>query len=64
MGPYFEASDENVDLIVRTIEGYDGVEPSGNSTMLHIIYFLHTLGYSKYNLEKKPMKSFPTSFRK
>ncbi|TGL18732.1 thioredoxin domain-containing protein [Leptospira yanagawae] len=62
MGPYFEASDENVDLIVRTIEGYDGVEPSGNSTMLHIIYFLHTLGYSKYSLEKKANEIFSYFF--
>lgn len=58
MGPYYESLAENSDLIVRTIEGYDGVEPSGNSTMLHVFYTLHSLGYSKSNLEKKANSIF------
>lgn len=43
-GVYYESISTNTDLIVRTIEGYDGVEPSGNSTMAHVFLFLSGLG--------------------
>ncbi|TGK91774.1 thioredoxin domain-containing protein [Leptospira brenneri] len=57
-GPFYESFHGNEDLIVRTIEGYDGVEPSGNSTILHLFYFLHSLGYQKIDLEKKANSIF------
>ncbi|TGL37330.1 thioredoxin domain-containing protein [Leptospira perdikensis] len=53
VGPFYESFHGNEDLIVRTMEGYDGVEPSGNSTILHLFHFLHSLGYKNNNLESK-----------
>lgn len=58
VGPYFESCDKNEDLIVRILEGYDGVEPSGNSTMCHVFYFLHSLGYTHGEMEKKANSIF------
>ncbi|MCW7492104.1 thioredoxin domain-containing protein [Leptospira sp. 2 VSF19] len=53
VGPFYESFHGNEDLIVRTIEGYDGVEPSGNSTILHLFHLLHFWGFNKWNLGKK-----------
>ncbi|WP_409996891.1 thioredoxin domain-containing protein [Leptospira sp. 85282-16] len=53
VGPFFESFHGNEDLIVRTIEGYDGVEPSGNSTILHLFYLLNSWGFKKWDLQKK-----------
>lgn len=53
VGPYFESYEGNEDLIVRTIEGYDGVEPSGNSTILHCFYYLNSLGFLNGKLETR-----------
>ncbi|PJZ86075.1 thioredoxin domain-containing protein [Leptospira harrisiae] len=53
VGPFYESYHGNEDLIVRTIEGYDGVEPSGNSTILHLFYLLHSFGYRGNHLETK-----------
>lgn len=58
VGPYFESYEGNEDLIVRSIEGYDGVEPSGNSTILHVFYFLNSMGYLDGKLEKKANSIF------
>ncbi|MGV3666998.1 MAG: thioredoxin domain-containing protein [Leptospira bouyouniensis] len=58
VGPYFESCDKNEDLIVRTLEGYDGVEPSGNSTMCHVFYLLHSLGFTHEEMEKKANSIF------
>ncbi|MCW7471145.1 thioredoxin domain-containing protein [Leptospira kanakyensis] len=58
VGPFYESYHGNEDLIVRTIEGYDGVEPSGNSTILHLFYLLHSFGYKNKNLEKKANSIF------
>ncbi len=43
-GAYYESISTNNDLIVRSIEGYDGVEPSGNSTLAHVFLLLSGLG--------------------
>lgn len=53
MGPYFESAAGDEELIARTIDGYDGVEPSGNSTILHVFYFLHSLGFLHADIIKK-----------
>ncbi|WP_167884468.1 thioredoxin domain-containing protein [Leptospira ilyithenensis] len=43
-GVYYESISTNTDLIVKTVEGYDGVEPSGNSTMAHVFLLLSGFG--------------------
>lgn len=53
VGPFYESFHGNEDLIVKTIEGYDGVEPSGNSTILHLFYLLFSFGYKGQDLESK-----------
>lgn len=53
VGPFYESFHGNEDLIVRTIEGYDGVEPSGNSTILHLFHLLNSWGFRKWDLQKK-----------
>ncbi|TGL10531.1 thioredoxin domain-containing protein [Leptospira meyeri] len=58
VGPFYESYHGNEDLIVRTIEGYDGVEPSGNSTILHLFYLLFSIGYKKVDLQKKANSIF------
>ncbi|PJZ82431.1 thioredoxin domain-containing protein [Leptospira meyeri] len=58
VGPFYESYHGNEDLIVRTIEGYDGVEPSGNSTILHLFYLLFSFGYKKVDLQKKANSIF------
>ncbi|TGK78216.1 thioredoxin domain-containing protein, partial [Leptospira noumeaensis] len=58
VGPFYESFHGNEDLIVRTIEGYDGVEPSGNSTILHLFHLLFSFGFKNYDLEKKANSIF------
>lgn len=58
VGPFYESFHGNEDLIVRTMEGYDGVEPSGNSTILHLFHFLHSLGFKNHDLEAKANSIF------
>ncbi|TGL90447.1 thioredoxin domain-containing protein [Leptospira congkakensis] len=58
VGPFYESYHGNEDLIVRTIEGYDGVEPSGNSTILHLFHLLFSLGYKNIDLQKKANSIF------
>ncbi|MBM9589356.1 thioredoxin domain-containing protein [Leptospira sp. 201903075] len=58
VGPFYESFHGNEDLIVRTMEGYDGVEPSGNSTVLHLFHFLHSLGFKNHDLEAKANSIF------
>lgn len=53
VGPFYESFHGNEDLIVKTIEGYDGVEPSGNSTILHLFYLLFSFGYKGQDFESK-----------
>ncbi len=43
-GPFYETGIDGEKLIRRSIEGYDGVEPSGNSTMSYCLLQLASLG--------------------
>ncbi len=43
-GPYFDTGSDAETLIARTMEGYDGVEPSGNSSAVHAFLRLHAYG--------------------
>ncbi len=43
-GPYFDTGSDGEALIARTIDGYDGVEPSGNSSAALAFLRLHALG--------------------
>jgi uncharacterized protein YyaL (SSP411 family) len=43
-GPYFDTGSDAEPLIARTMDGYDGVEPSGNSSAAMVFLRLHALG--------------------
>jgi uncharacterized protein YyaL (SSP411 family) len=43
-GPYFDTGSDAETLIARTLEGYDGVEPSGNSAAALAFLRLHAYG--------------------
>jgi hypothetical protein len=43
-GPYFDTGSDAETLIARTVEGYDGVEPSGNSAAAQAFLRLHAFG--------------------
>ena len=43
-GPYFDTGSDAEALIARTVEGYDGVEPSGNSAAALAFLRLHAFG--------------------
>jgi len=43
-GPYFDTGSDAERLIARTMDGYDGVEPSGNSSAAMAFLRLHALG--------------------
>jgi uncharacterized protein len=43
-GPYFDTGSDAEQLIARTAEGYDGVEPSGNSSAALAFLRLHAYG--------------------
>jgi hypothetical protein len=43
-GPYFDTGSDAETLIARTVEGYDGVEPSGNSAAAMAFLRLHAYG--------------------
>jgi uncharacterized protein YyaL (SSP411 family) len=43
-GPFYETGIDGEKLIRRSIDGYDGVEPSGNSTMAYCLLQLASLG--------------------
>ena len=43
-GPYFDTGSDAESLIARTIDGYDGVEPSGNSSAALAFLRLHAYG--------------------
>lgn len=47
-GPlFFESDAESKDLIVRSIESYDGVEPSGNSAAAELFFVLGRFGFEE-----------------
>ena len=43
-GPFYDTGSDGEELIRRSIDGYDGVEPSGNSSMAHVLNQLASLG--------------------
>jgi uncharacterized protein YyaL (SSP411 family) len=43
-GPFHETGEDGEQLIQRSIDGYDGVEPSGNSTTAHVLITLAAYG--------------------
>ena len=45
-GPYFDSGNDGEVLLTRNAEGYDGVEPSGNSTLANAFLKLHAYGLS------------------
>ncbi|MCE9500506.1 MAG: hypothetical protein K8R21_08420, partial [Leptospira sp.] len=45
-GPFYETATDAEELIRRSVDGYDGVEPSGNSTMCHVLIQLSQYGIS------------------
>ncbi len=45
-GPYFDSGNDGEVLLTRNAEGYDGVEPSGNSSLAHAFLRLHAYGLS------------------
>ncbi|MCB1160807.1 MAG: thioredoxin domain-containing protein, partial [Leptospiraceae bacterium] len=47
-GPFFETGSDAEVLIRRSIQSYDGVEPSGNSTMAMVLLELCRYGHKKY----------------
>jgi uncharacterized protein YyaL (SSP411 family) len=50
-GPYFDTGDDAEQLLVRNMEGYDGVEPSGNSAAAQALLRLHALTGDSVYLE-------------
>jgi uncharacterized protein YyaL (SSP411 family) len=43
-GPYFDTGSDGEQLLTRNMEGYDGVEPSGNTAAAHAFLRLHAYG--------------------
>ncbi|MCB1178348.1 MAG: thioredoxin domain-containing protein, partial [Leptospiraceae bacterium] len=43
-GPFYETGVDSEKLLRRSIDGYDGVEPSGNSTMAYVLLLLASYG--------------------
>ena len=69
-GPFYETANDSEELLRRTISGYDGVEPSGNSSIARLLLALSGLGvqsdrynemaegifrYFKEDIEKSPI---------
>lgn len=47
-GPFCETGSDVAPLLRRTINGYDGVEPSGNSSMARLLVYLSALDLEVY----------------
>ncbi|MBF0279270.1 MAG: thioredoxin domain-containing protein [SAR324 cluster bacterium] len=50
-GPYFDVGEDAEELLTRNMEGYDGVEPSGNSAAALAFLKLHAYGVSGQHYE-------------
>jgi uncharacterized protein YyaL (SSP411 family) len=50
-GAFYESPPEQEELLVRPIEGYDGVIPSGNSAACRLFLTLSLYGFSPRNIE-------------
>ena len=51
-GPFYDTGSDTEELIRRSIDGYDGVEPSGNSSMAHVLNLLASLGIETSRYEE------------
>lgn len=51
-GVFYDTGSDGEELIRRSIDGYDGVEPSGNSSMAHVLNFLSSLGIETTRYEE------------
>lgn len=51
-GPFYDTGSDGEELIRRSIDGYDGVEPSGNSSMAHVLNTLASLGIETNRYEE------------
>lgn len=51
-GAFFDTGSDGEKLIRRSIDGYDGVEPSGNSSMAHVLNLLASLGIETNRYEE------------
>ena len=66
-GAFFDTGSDAEQLIRRSIDGYDGVEPSGNSTISFVLNYLASLGIetSRYeSLSEKIFKFFAEDLSK
>lgn len=59
-GPYFDVGRDAEQLLTRNMEGYDGVEPSGNSTAAFMFLKLDSygLGHTYYEDAQRILKGF------
>ncbi len=57
-GPYYETSNDAQALLVRNCEGYDGVEPSGNSSAALAFLTLHAYGMQQEGYEQDALRTF------
>ena len=51
-GAFYDTGSDGEKLIRRSIDGYDGVEPSGNSSMAHVLNSLASLGIETNRYEE------------
>ncbi len=58
LGVYYETGVDAEELILRSIDGYDGVEPSGNSTLTWVFLYLASYGIEQEDFEKRAEKIF------
>jgi uncharacterized protein len=57
-GAFFDTGSDAEQLIRRSIDGYDGVEPSGNSTISFVLNYLASLGIETNRYESSAEKIF------
>jgi hypothetical protein len=50
-GPFYDTGNDAEELICRTIDAYDGVEPSGNSSISYAMNLLSSMGIEESKLE-------------
>jgi hypothetical protein len=51
-GAFYDTGSDGEELIRRSVDGYDGVEPSGNSSMAHVLNTLASLGIETTRYEE------------
>jgi len=65
-GPYFDTGNDEEVLLTRNAEGYDGVEPSGNSSLAHAFLRLHAYGlaHEYFDDAQRIFQSFVSNLEK